>query len=534
MKMKPSIISTIFFLITCGLSAQNELPSGKIEVIKDFEVRLAEAKKIRIIPQPLVIDSTGRRYEYKLLAPSPAIQYDVPELKPLAIDPEQKPTYYPLFAKAGYGSPNSLLGAVSYDHQMSSGLMWGLDLRHLSANNKKLPLQKFSDTQGRINFSSRPHNVSESSGYLDGHYETVYFYAEDDIPSNPDALKRSYARYDLNVQASNAPAEEASFKYNTFLRYLFDKDDLGTRENSFALGSDIHTLIGENDNPLGLKLTSDLTKMKDVGERSLNNLLVEPYFKLHTGKLKVRAGGIALQNSKIEILPALEVSYNLLPLVTLRVGWQGDVVKNNFHNLSTHNPYIVTRLDSINNMVSREIYGGINGVSGIFNYEVKGVYTKFRNMVFFLQDIDEEEQFKPVFDNGSFIGIEGSLSFGILKHVNIRGNAFTRFYTLDNEEKPWHRPTVGIDAQASYTGGEDIYHLSVLFHAEDGLPYRTVGGTVKNLDPLLDLNLHGDYYFTESLGAFLQINNILGNNSERWAGYPSFGFNAKVGIMLRM
>src|SRR5688500_1589861 len=116
--MKLNYILFLLFL-SCSAAAQNELPTGKIEVVKDFEVRLIETKKIKIIPQPVTVDTSMRRYEYKLLAPSPAIKYEIPELTPLAIEPEQQPAYYPLFAKAGYGSPNSLLGIISYDRQQS-------------------------------------------------------------------------------------------------------------------------------------------------------------------------------------------------------------------------------------------------------------------------------------------------------------------------------------------------------------------------------------------------------------------------------
>jgi hypothetical protein len=58
-------IATTFFLlfIATWIRAQDQpLPSGQIEVIKDFEVRLTEAKKIRIVPQPISLDSTSRRY----------------------------------------------------------------------------------------------------------------------------------------------------------------------------------------------------------------------------------------------------------------------------------------------------------------------------------------------------------------------------------------------------------------------------------------------------------------------------------------
>lgn len=529
------IITVILLLFSFGINAQTDLPTGKIEVIKDYEVRLVDANKIRIIPPPRVIDSTGRHYEYQLLAVSPTIEYEVAELKPLAIEPEVKPAYYPLFAKAGYGNPNSILGLLSYDRLMNNGLAWGVDLRHLSANNKKIELQRFADTQGRINMSKELGSSFQVDGYVDGRYETVYFYGADEIPANPDALRRDFVRYDINIGGSNVRAEKSSLMYDFYFRYLNDKDDLGTKENSIIANGDIHFLLGANEMPAGIKLTADFTKMQDVSEQTINNYLLEPYIKYTSGDLKLSLGGIALLNpDENELLPALELSYNIHPLISVHLGWQGEVVKNNFHHLSTYNPYIISRLDSINNMVSRKIFAGINGITGIFNYAISANYTRFENMPFFLQDFNDHEQFKPFFDNGSFIGIEGAVSFGFLKHVKFRGNAFTRFYTLKEEEKPWHRPTFGVDAITTYAGGMDTYHVSVLFHGESGLPYRTVGGTVSKLEPLLDINLHGDYYFMQSLGAFVELNNLLGNNRERWAGYPSYGFNVKGGLMLRI
>ena len=529
-------LGLLFFISAAYLMAQTELPKGQIEVVKDFEVRLMETKKIRIIPHPIIIDSTSRQFEYKLLAPSPSIEYIIPELKPLAIEPGQKPTYYPLFAKAGYGSPNSFLGQVSYDYLQNEIFDWGLDFKHLSANNKKLPLQKFSESSGRINGSYLMAESIQLEGYIDGQFENHYFYGASEIPTNPDALMRSFKRYDINFEASNSASENPLFQYKGLLQYFFDKDDLGTRERTIKLGGEVQTLLGKEENPIGIKALADLSKMKDVKEKSINNILVEPFFKYHSGNFKIHLGGIVLlKTDNNEVLPAFELSYKILPLVMVQLGWQGEVFKNNFHYLSSYNPYVSTRIDSIGNMISRRLYAGVKGVSGNLNFELTCGYTKFKSMAFFLQDPDKsEEEFSPVYDDGSFIGIEGSLFFDVLKNVSIRSNAFTRFYSLKNEEKPWHMPTFGIDAITSYTGGGDIYHVSLVLHAENGLPYRTPGGTETRLEPLLDLNLHGDYFFTSSLGSFLELNNLFGNNRERWAGYPSFGFNAKAGVMLRM
>lgn len=538
------LIHIIFFLaITTSVFAQNELPTGQIEVIKDFEVRLLETKKIRIIPQPIALDSALRRYEYVLSAPSPSIEYVVAELKPLAINPEKKAAYYPLFVKAGYGSPNSLLGEFSYDHHQNDALQWGIDFRHLSANNKKIPLQKFSDSRGRVNASYTVNDNIQLDGYVDGHFENIFFYGADLIPSNPDALKRSFTRYETQLSMSNLASQNQSLGYKAFFQYNFDKDDLGSREGAVRLGGEVDYKLTAKSFPIGLKTYVDFSTLKNTRDQTINNIFFQPFFQFHVGALKVDLGGIALLNrnkglvtsKRNEILPAIEFSYSLFKnSVMIEAGWKGEVLKNNFHNLSSYNPYINTRLDSINNMITRRIYAAVKGATGKLQYDISGGYTTFHQMAFFLQDYDKREQFNPVFDNGSYFGYEGSIRFEILKNVILHGDAWQRFYSLDNEAKPWHRPTVGLDGMITYSGGADDYHVSFIAHSENGLPYRTVGGTERRLDPLIDLSLHGDYYFTSSWGAFAEINNILGNKREPWYNYPSFGFNAKAGILFRM
>jgi hypothetical protein len=526
---------TALSLVTVSAFCQKELPTGQIEVVKDFEVRLIDVSKIRIIPQPIVIDTAARVYEYKLSAVAPSIQYEVPEIKPLSIEPEQKPAYYPLFAKAGYGNPNSLLGQLSYDHNNGGNFNWGLDLRHLSANNKKIELQKFSDTQGRINASHAAGEKLLIDGYFDARFENVFFYGADEIPGNPDALKRSFKRYDLSLELSNDVEEDPAFRYKGLFEYLIDRDDIGAREKTLRLGGEGSTLIGENEYPVGLRLLADLTKFEDVHENALNNILAQPFFKYHSDRLKIHLGAtVLLKTEENAILPDIELSYNVLAGLSVYAGWEGEVIKNNFHHLSLINPFLITRLDSISNELNRAVFAGVKGVTGKVSYDASVNYTKFSRSPFFLQDPDSEEQFYPLYDDGSFIGVEASLSFEVLKNVNVKSNFYTRFYSLDHEDKPWHKPTMGLDAYAGYSGGSDVYHVALIFHLENGVPYKTIGGTVSTLDPLIDLNLHGDYFITDHLGAFVQLNNIAGNKRERWAGYPSFGFNAKAGIMFRM
>ncbi len=531
-----AILSLLLLLGTVWLHAQNDLPDGQIEVIKGFEVTLTKSTKIRIVPQPIQLDSSVRRYDYQLLAPSPSIDYLVPEIKPLAIQPEKKPLSYPFYAKAGYGSPNSLLGTVSYDHVGDGSLYWGIDLSHLSANNKKIPLQKFSDTRGRINGSYQLNNKVAINGYLDGHFETVYFYGTENIPPNEESLKRAFNRYDAYVEIEQAHAPETSLNYKGFLQYVSDKDDLGSNETGFKLGGEVGTTIGLDEFPLGVKVLIDHSKMEHTEQYALNNKLIQPFFDYTLGSIKFHLSGIVLLNEQNnEMLPDLAISYFVAnSRLTLEAGWKGDVVKNNFHFLSDYNPYVNTRLDSLMNMVSRRLYGKVKGSTGSLSYDLEGNYTAFSGMSFFLQNRIEPAEFDVLYDSGHYFGVTASVGMEVLKHVDLRAQFYQRFYTLENEAKPWHRPSSELSGEVTYHGGGDTYHVSMLANFRNGLPYRTIGGTEDFLKPLLDISLHGDYYFTPALGAFVEVNNVLGNKSERWAAYPSYGFNAKAGVLYRM
>ena len=256
----------------------------------------------------------------------------------------------------------------------------------------------------------------------------------------------------------------------------------------------------------------------------------------HLGNFKAHiAGSFLLRKDANEILPQLELSYRILNnRGAIRAGWVGEASNNHFHFLSSYNPYIDTRLDSINTMISRRMFVGLTGASDKLIYEVSAGYTTFEEMGFFLQKEDDTEPFDPIYDNGSYISVEGSLRYEVLKHLSLRLQLLQRFYSLDNENKPWHRPSFDLDGQITYSGGTDKYQVSLLFHGQNGLPYRTPGGTESTLDPLIDLSLHAQYYVTQAIGVFTEINNIMGNNRERWAGYPSYGFNVKGGVVFRI
>ena len=68
---------------------------------------------------------------------------------------------------------------------------------------------------------------------------------------------------------------------------------------------------------------------------------------------------------------------------------------------------------------------------------------------------------------------------------------------------------------------------------ENGLHYKLADGTSDNLNSLFDLSLGAEYLFTENIGAFFDVNNLLDNKRQRWRYYPTYGLNVMLGLTAR-
>jgi len=517
------------------LFAQATLPDGQIEVIKDFEVRLVETPKVRIRPEAIPLDTVARTYTYLLKAPSPAIQYGRPDIRPLAIDPETKPTAYPFLARVGFGNPNAWIGQAAYDHWNGDGLGWNARIDYASANNKKIPLQRFSSFQARAGAASMITDRLRFQGNARGSWETVYFYGAEDIPDDPASLRRRYQRLAFDAGVEQLVDAGQPFGYHAGLIVLFDKDDQAVKESTYQLTGGISGLF-QGDIPFGVDALVDATRLRHTGDHKLTNIHLRPHLDYALGDLGLHVGAnVLLNKARNAVLPDLEAEYPVAgPVAALRLGWKGFAWKNDFHTLTTYNPYLNDRLDTLNNQLTRRLYAGVRGRIGAIAYDFNAGYARFRDLALFLQDRDDTELFDPLYDDGRYIDLEGSVTWEVLPKLALQVRAFQRFYKLNAEEKPWHLPSFGGDAFVTYAGSGDLYHVTFSLHTENGLPYRTPGGTSSRLGALVDINLHGDYYFTRFLGAFVRLNNLANNKRARWVNYPSYGFNVQAGLAMRL
>ncbi|MDX1478888.1 MAG: hypothetical protein R3301_14340 [Saprospiraceae bacterium] len=531
-----TVIACILSLIATPIMGQTELEGQEVEVIKNFDARLADARKLRIIPQLPELDTTLRTYTYRVSVDNPAISYPAPSIRPLAIRPEKPEPSYQGFVRAGYGIPNALLVDGSYFFNPADGLEMGVGLRHRSANDTDTPLKHYIDNDIMVtgNYFSSP--AMSVSGDLSYSFDDYYLYGIDptDLRLYVDN-KRKYKTFRGRAGISNNERLQGDINYSAEVAVYNHKDDQATRENGFQLD-----VFGEKwistKTPVSLRIITDFSTLKDTAKRDLHNFFLQPAFSLRDQRYRVQVGAnIASSDDEFYFFPQIEASGKLSgnQLIAF-IGAEGSLRKNNFLALSDYNPYISERIRDIRNTRYTRYYGGFKGRLKVFEYEGRLNVSDTKDLALYLTDPNDSRKFQPVYDDGTVVRVEGVLRAQPSEQLEVGAIGAWLHYDLDQQEKAWHLPELEFRLYANYLTTDRRLRLKADLFVADGVPYLNEDEEVVNLNTLFDVSLGADYYITEAIGVFARVNNLADNNRQRWLRYDSFGLNAVGGVMVRL
>ncbi len=517
--------------------AQNDLPLNEIEVIKHFDARLIETQKVLASPRLPEADTSARIFQYQISIENPKFTYLPPQIRPLGLRPEAQPKSYRGFLRAGYGVPNAFLGDISYLIVNNNPLHLLVSGHHQSANNKKNNLQKFSDSGGVIAgnyFLSKTLAITGGLGY---DYDRIHFYGlkeDDDTPYVDES--RSYKTFTANVGIGNPERLNGDINYRASVDFYNHQDDLAAKETGISL-----LIQGEKwiagKHLLALDINADLSTLKDSEQKQdLDNFFLHPSFSYRQRTFSVTGGvNFAAHQEDFFIFPALDVSVQLSGnrLVAF-AEIDGDLTKNNFRSLSTYNPYIHQRIDEIRNTEHRDYFAGVKGSIGKLEYNAKAGISALKNLTLFEPDRFDYRKFQPLYDDGNIIKIEGEVRAEPIAQLQVGGSLAKMFYDLDVQETHWHLPGLQASVFSSFTSGNKKLQVNGTLFYENGVPYLNEDDEEDKLKGLFDVSLGADYYFTKNIGAFIQVNNLLGNKHQRWERYTVYGVNGVAGVLVRL
>ncbi|MBP7184572.1 MAG: hypothetical protein KBA06_03610 [Saprospiraceae bacterium] len=535
-------ISLFFISILCSfghLYAQKELPAEQLEVIKDFDLQLLESEKINLTPILPEIKSDKSKLDYNINAKQLKIDYDAPQIKPMALPKEKEiKEAYKGVAKIGYGNPNQIVGDVIYQSNVSDNLMFGGRVSHHSLNNsKKILHQRSSETNVNLNgtyYFPQGFATSAELGVERNRFGLYGFDNTDTTYLKKDSIR---ALNDLNFGLSffNGPRTKGDINYGVKMFVYNRKDKTNdASENGFLIKSEVAKYFNKK-HPLALNIGADLTKFKDTATQKLNHFFIEPSFTWHGDMFSAKVGvNFINQNSTFHIFPNVEaVAMIAGNKFQIFAGAEGNAYKNSFRNLSDYNPYVAYRPDSLKYSFYNQYYGGLKGRVSFLDYRAQVSYKKVNDLAMFLQDETDSRYFKPIFDTVSIITVQGSLTFFVLKDLDLKATLSNNIYTPKNEKSAWGLPTFESDFRATYHLMEEKLLINGNMMIATGVSYKAADDSKKLTTSLFDISLGAEYWFIKNIGAYIQFNNLLSNKNERWLGYPRYGLNILGGVVAK-
>ncbi|MEY3050478.1 MAG: hypothetical protein RLY31_263 [Bacteroidota bacterium] len=548
-------------LLPCLATAQTDLPAEQVQVVKVFEAKLAETEKYSLTPVPLPLDTSIQAQDYRVPEKSFSVQYPAPRIRPVSFKSEDEVAdLHRFIGKLGGGLPNSRYGEGSYhafvrpDKQTAYDI--GLNLFHHAADfsSDAVENQAFGSTRAAgkgTYYFPQGFAVQADMGYTANRY-SYYGYNFDPAyrggSQEKEAVRQQFGIFDFGAQLFNGVPTAADFNYQAGIDFYTMGDAFTARETGFKFRAEGTKWIREKHS-FDLAVVTDFSWYDDTLRTAvdLHNYTLRPAFSYHGKTFKVRAGGrLVSHKDEFELFPDLECTLNLSgELLSLVVGMSGDLQKNNFRNLTTYNPYLYTSLedDILRNTRYFEAFAGVRGAVRSMEYSARVAYKPTNDLALFVARATEtlnpdpfDQTFRVTYDDVNIIHISATAKATFLERLDVTGFLSYNIFDKVDEYKAWHLPAFQANLIGSYATADGKLRTKAQLFLESGVYSNVRGGSVnrwKNLGGLYDVSLGAEYWFADHFGAFLDLNNLLNNQRERWLFYPTYGINVLGGVTAR-
>lgn len=521
---------------------EGEIEAASFVVEKDRQIELPqEIREFEKIP-PLAADKNPvlvEPYSYTSYIPAlPVLDIKSRALK-IKKDPLEK--LYGGWIKAGFGNYMTPLLGLSLYNKREEKYLTGLDFNHLSSRNG--PVDKENSGSGETRLKARAKYFGEkvSAGISGGYDHTfVHFYGYPNTATEvqSDSIRRKLNHYGADMYIENTEKTD-DFDYKLGIRYDFLKDNYDNSESKAEV-----TLT------TGMYLNDQFTFFLDgyaITGRYLSGpginrhlIKIKPYIYYRSEEFDVKGGlNFVFQNDtindrkKVFAYPYVHFEYMFNGFLKMYLQLDGDMETVTLESILEENPYLDSNMPLYHSNKKYGLNWGMNvNAFNHSNFTVGFSYGDYRDYYFFLNDSADVSRFNMVYENGSttimnFFG-EWAFSSGKDFNVSLRGDYYN--YKTAQLVEAWHRPKFKTTFHVSYNIRDKIVFGSDIYLLGGMKAFDFTTGELLNLKNISDVNFNVSYLFSDRFSAFIEFENILGRNYERYYRYPHRGMQILAGI----
>jgi len=517
-----------------GQKDSTKLEFSQVEVVKNFEVKLKEANRIQVPPAYDNEKKPSLSYNYEITPVAANMEYPDPEIRALAMQPDDPVFVNNGFVKGGYGNRKSPFAEAGFHKTRKDIYNWGVYGKYFGINDEEKVLNhKMSDINLDVFGSYVWKNNLRVSGQFENDFTTRQLWHESRSPDS-NVVTRRINKNALEFGLGNIELSKSKLNYQakTGFKTLRLNDQKGSEQMFFVEG-EVEKHRTEN---LAFVVSAKFETIVLQSERwsTLFNLHADPHIIWRIGKFTSLIGASALWSSdKSAIFPKLSFSYPIYKKhVQLFIGSDQKIFTNSVYHLTDYNPFMNAGNYSLSNTISKEIFGGVKGEFASISYQLNAGVKMAENHVFFQSDSVDVIRLKPLFDDARFIFLSGNIEYRLTDKVSIGGWLNQNFITTDTLESPWHTPALqcNVFAKANFFDNKLRLNGNLQF-AQNYRFLNTQGISELSAPALFDFGLAAEFFPLEYLGMYVKGDNLFNNKYQRWQGYQNIGIQVSGGII---
>jgi len=520
-------------------SEPGEIENAEVIIEKDRQIELPNAARpfSKIPPANINQSTLPQAYDFNEYLLSGSVYEPNLKAKIISIDENQK--YLKNYVKGGLGNYAAALGEASLNtsnKNFAAGLLFKhksfakgpIDGSNSAASNTEASLyarmaQKKSVLSAQLGFES----------VLRNHYG----YAE--MPVNSDDLIRQvYNTFDIDLGLKNIE-ENAAFDYDSEISFYRLADNFDASESGFEIDLKTKTRIDKNIS-IRLDGTGLLSSYEDAVSQSRNLLRVLSGIEYNIGQISILgAARIAVTNedavnaSKFRIYPHVVASYDIDDSWNVTGGLRGDLETVTLRSLSSENQYLNSNLPIFHSNKEIEIFASVQGsASQSVGLNAGFSFANYKNQYFYANSFRDSTKFDLIYESErtDILNLFASTSISPIEAFQVIARLDYYNYSTKSITGPLHRPDYSLSISASYQLNQKfLAGLEASFTGGiEGLNLES--GTSRKLQSINDLNVNFEYTLNRNLGAFLQFNNVLSQDYERYLNYRNRGIVVLAGV----
>jgi hypothetical protein len=559
-----TVVISLFVIVGLERTQSQEITKeGEVTVVAPYEPTVSDASKISLSPR--IPDERLDKPDFNYSIKSKTLKAPVvlEPIKPAKIAGESVTELYKNYIRAGIGNYWTPYIEFNANKLRSKNSAFGVHAKYLASfggiKDYAFPGSSITTFDGYGKKFFKDHTLTGEALYK---RTGVHFYGfkPDDFPEldlEKNDYKQGYNLIEMKTGLESNYTGDDKFNHSLNFKYYYLTDKFKAQENNikFDVGLNKNTTFfnfSENEK-LGIDAGVDCYFDKDTLS-NLNQGIIrfDPYYNLGFEQYYFKVGlNMDLESgptSYFHVYPIVRAEVQVVKDILITyAGIFGEMMPNSLRSMSDENPFIISTIEKriSNNNFSQ--YGGLKGhITKYLDYNVSFVNSTIENMPFYVNDTVSaiakglNNQFTVVYDKVKYSRVIGEFGFHYKNKFNAMLRGKYNNYFLDNENKPWHKPTLEINLSADYNMQDKIWIKAEVFTCNKTyartfektaiVPGVTTTEVPVELKGFSDINLGVEYRYTKLLSGFINFNNILGQRYFRWYNYPSYRFNIMLGL----